>query len=437
MPLSFEELRRIVERHFIVFEAYMELDGTPTFILPSSQETKIPFQNLMEELSKYDLIALLRKSEGFPQRYRIFTDYAPLEKEEPELVIKIFPNPEPKRTRHPIINILLLIATICTISYTGLQKVQSYNLSGFLYKNFTLYIWNTYGDPLVLISSFIGDLWGWYGDPAFTITVFTISLLAIIGLHEMGHYTISRVRGQKASLPFFIPGFPPIGTFGAVIFQRTPTLNRDRLFELGLMGPLTGFIITLIILVVSLYLTPFVYPPIVYYQAVFELQILSKYGSDIYYSLLNAGFPSVFLLPYSNPYKFPLLYETIVSLLRPTPIFTLMAIHPMSWAAWIGMLVTGLNLFPIGMLDAGHMARSFLSQKQQLIVSMVAAVSMVLISDAYLLMAFFALFTMSRGGHPGPLDDVSNIAKWKIAVFAIMMIIAVITIPPLGFGYFF
>ena len=120
MPLTFDELRRIVERHFIVFEAYMDLDGTPTFILPSSQDTKIPFQNLMEELSKYDLIALLRKSEGFPQRYRIFTDYAPLEKEEPELIIKIFPHSEPKKTRRPIINILLFIATICTISYTCL-----------------------------------------------------------------------------------------------------------------------------------------------------------------------------------------------------------------------------------------------------------------------------------------------------------------------------
>lgn len=432
-----EDLRRIVERHFIVFEAYTELDGSPTFILPSAQDTKIPFQKLIEDLREYDLLALLRRAERVPQRYQIYTDYVPLEKEETELVLKIFPNPEPKKTRPPITNVLLLIATIFTIAYTGLGRTQVYNYYGIAYGSFAGYIYALYGDPSVLLSAFVGHVWNWYGDPSLLIVAFTASLLAIIGLHEMGHYVTSRIRGQKASLPFFIPGFPPIGTFGAVIFQRTPTINRDRLFELGLMGPLTGFIITLIVLVLSIYLSPLVYPPVLYYQVGVELQILSTYGPNIYYILLNLGYPSVFQLFSQNPYPFPLLYELLMSLLRPIPPLTLIYIHPLSWVAWIGMLVTALNIFPIGMLDGGHIARSFLSQRQHAIASIIAAGAMILISDAYILMAILVLLMSPRGGHPGALDDVSPIAKWKIAVFAGMIIIAALTIPPLGWGYLF
>ncbi len=421
LPLNFEDLRRLVERHFIVFEAYMELDGSPTFILPSSQDTKIPFQNLMEDLSKYNLIALLRKAERVPQGYKIFTDYVPLEKEEPELVLKIIPSPEPKKPRPPIMNVLLLIATICTIAYTGLKEVESYNYVG------------------MTINAFVGPQWAWYADPGLLTIVFTASLLAIVGLHEMGHYVTARIRKQKSSLPFFIPGIPPIGTFGAVIFQRTPTINRDKLFELGLMGPITGFIITLIILIISIQVTPTIYPNVLIelYKANFRFDqwIISKYGLEFFQFLISIGWPPIWIG--ASPFTNPLLYQILRPLLKPVPPFSAIPTHPLSWAAWIGMLVTALNIFPIGVLDGGHMLRSFLSQRQHLIASVIAAVAMILVSDAYILMALLILFMSPRGGHPGPLDDVSPTAKWKIAIFVGMIIIAVLTIPPLGWGYFF
>ncbi|MGQ9721423.1 MAG: site-2 protease family protein [Candidatus Jordarchaeum sp.] len=444
LPLNFDDLRRIVESHFIVFEAYTELDGTPTFILPSAQDTKIPFQELLDDLSKYDLIAFLRSSEKVPQKYQIYTDYVPLEREESELIIKVFPNPEPKKTRSAVTNVLLLIATMLTISFTGILLVKNYNDFGILLNAFVGYTYTLYGDPLMLISILQGQIWNWYSNPSLLIIAFTASLLAIIGLHEMGHYVTAKMRGQKASLPFFIPGIPPIGTFGAAIIQRTPTVNRDTLFELGFMGPITGFIITLIVLIISIYLSPIIYPPIVYHLAAFETQIISKYGLDTFYLIYNYGYPSILLggsiylsSPLSNPSSNPLLYQTLSSLLRPTPSFSFMITHPLSWAAWIGMLVTALNLFPIGMLDAGHMLRSFLSRRYHTIASFIAAGAMIIISDAYLLMALIALFTIPRGGHPGPLDDVSPVPKWKIALFAGMIIIAIFTIPRLGYGFFF
>lgn len=399
----------------------MDLDGSPTFILPSAQETKIPFQNLIEDLKEYNLLALLRKAENVPQRYPIYSDYEPLEGKETELILKIFPSPETKKSGPPIMNILLLIATIFTISFTGYQQAQMYNSFG------------------ILVNIFAGPLWAWYSDPSLLTFLFTASLLAIVGLHEMGHYFSARIRGQKASLPYFIPGIPPIGTLGAVIVQRTPTINRDRLFELGLMGPITGFIITLLILIISIHITPIVYPNVIIeiYKAnlQFNQWIISTYGENVFQLLISLGWPSIWIR--SSPYTNPLLYEILSPLIKTVPPFSSAPIHPLSWAAWIGMLVTALNLFPIGMLDGGHMARSFLSQKQHVIASIIAAAVMVLISYAYILMAVFILLMTPRGGHPGALDDVSPVAKWKIAVFAVMMIILLLTIPPLGWGSIF
>ncbi|MEM3587600.1 MAG: site-2 protease family protein [Candidatus Jordarchaeaceae archaeon] len=420
-PLTLEELRRIVERYFIVFEAYNDLDGIPTFILPSSQETKIPFQKLIESLEEYNLLAILRKAENVPQRYPIFTDHSLLEGGETELILKIFPSPESKKTHSPIMNIILLIATICTVALTGYQQAQSYNHFG------------------IMVNVFAGPEFAWYTDPTLLTILFTVSLFAIIGLHEMGHYFSARIRGQKASLPFFIPGVPPIGTFGALIVQRTPAINRDRLFELGLAGPITGFIITLIILIISIQITPIIYPNVLFQLYSANLQfnqwIISTYGREFFQLLLSLGWPSIWIG--FSPYANPLLYEFISPIIKPAFPFSAKPIHPLSWAAWIGMLVTALNLFPIGMLDGGHMARSFLNQRQHLIASIIAAAVMVLISYAYLLMAIFVLFLMPRGGHPGALDDVSPIAKWKIAVFACMIVIAILTLPPLGWSKLF
>ncbi|MGQ9721424.1 MAG: site-2 protease family protein [Candidatus Jordarchaeum sp.] len=392
----------------------MDLDGSPTFILPSAQDTKIPFQELVEDLNKYNLIPLLRRAEKVPQRYQIYPDYTTQEKEESELVMKIFSSPEPKKTRSPIINILLLIVTIITISYTGYLQVQGYNYFG------------------TMINAVVGPQWAWYGDPGLLIIAFTASLLAIIGLHEMGHYLTARIRRQKASLPFFIPGYPPLGTLGAVIVQRTPTVNRDRLFELGLMGPLTGFVITIIVLIISMYLTPIIYPNVLFeiYKTnlQFNQQIISTYGYDFFGILVNLGLPYLWVGP--SPFTDPLLYGFLEPLIRTRPPFTFMPVHPLSWAAWLGMLVTAINLFPIGFLDGGHMARSFLNRKYHLIASIIAAGAMLLVSTGYLLFVILIFFlSMRGGGHPGALDDVSSISKWKIAVFAIMMIVAVLTIP--------
>ena len=152
---------------------------------------------------------------------------------------------------------------------------------------------------------------------------FSVSLLAILFSHEMGHYLACRYYGVDATLPFFIPA-PPVflaGTFGAFIKIRSPIPSRRALFDIGLAGPLAGFVVALPLSVVGI-LT--VGPP-------FEPP---QYGSTIYFN---------------DPPLF-----RVLAWLWGAPLDPNSPINPYYMAAWIGLLVTSLNLTPVGQLDGGH-----------------------------------------------------------------------------------
>src|SRR3989449_8069882 len=83
---------------------------------------------------------------------------------------------------------------------------------------------------------------------------FTLPLLAILGAHEMGHYVMAKRHGVRASLPFFIPSVPPLGTFGAFISMRDPIPNRRALLEIGIAGPLIGFAVAVPVTLLGLFL---------------------------------------------------------------------------------------------------------------------------------------------------------------------------------------
>ena len=152
---------------------------------------------------------------------------------------------------------------------------------------------------------------------------FSASLLAILFSHEMGHYLACRYYKVNATLPYFIPA-PPIflaGTFGAFIKIRSAIPTRRALFDIGLAGPLAGFVVALPVAIAGI-LT--VGPPV-------ETQ-----GAE--------G-----LIFFNDPLLFRLLARLLGMPLDPnTPI------NPLYMAAWIGLLVTSLNLMPVGQLDGGH-----------------------------------------------------------------------------------
>ena len=150
---------------------------------------------------------------------------------------------------------------------------------------------------------------------------FSVSLLAILFSHEMGHYLACRHYKVDATLPYFIPA-PPIflaGTFGAFIKIRAAIPTRRALFDIGLAGPLAGFVVAIPICVIGV-LT--VGPPV-------------DTGGHLMY------------------FNDPLLFR-LISKLVGVPLDTNASTTPVYLAAWLGLLVTSLNLMPVGQLDGGH-----------------------------------------------------------------------------------
>jgi len=233
-------------------------------------------------------------------------------------------------------------------------------------------------------------------DPIIGGATFTISLMAILGLHELGHKIAANKEGIGATPPYFIPGPPPIGgffglgTFGAVIMQKSLPPNRDALFDIGSSGPIVSFILASLATVVGL---PF---------------------SAITYS--DKQLPS---LPV--PLIFLLLAEFLIAVppAPPDRPYAYILLHPVAVAGWAGIFVTMLNLMPAAMLDGGHIARSIFGAKARVTLTIFSVLSLAFISPV---MAVFVLF-MSMYGHPGPLDDVSGLSRGrKILAVAIIII---------------
>ncbi len=343
----FEQITMLVSAEFQVEEALLE-HNVPTYFLKQSQETKNAFLRLLENLEKMNLIAILRRRDD-------------------KIVLKVVGKPTTKPS-NILVNWLLFFATIGTTFATG------YLIS-----------------PEVI-------------NPLVSGVTFTIAIMAVLGMHEMGHKLAASKRKVESSPPYFIPGPPPIGqvfgigTFGAVIMQKSLPRNRDALFDIGASGPLIGFAITVIVTFVGLALSPVVYR-----------------------------------LPEGPFGSFPILFELVGRALNFLGVYgrgNIILIHPVAFAGFIGMIVTMLNLLPAGMLDGGHVATSILGGKMRGILNVVAIIFLVFYG--YYPMAFFVLF-LSLFKHPEPLDDVSSLSKMRkyvIPVLFIVFILSGITLPP-------
>ena len=202
----------------------------------------------------------------------------------------------------------------------------------FLFTVFTV-LWagayQTNTNPLVGPWNFLVDDPGslWKGIP------FAATLLGILVTHEFGHYVLSRLHGVPTSLPLFMPGLPHfVGTFGAIIRMRAPLTDRRALFDIGVAGPIAGFVVAVVALVIGLRLSTVV-------------PIQGNYG-------MHLGEP--LLLQFAS--------WVVIGPLSPTADVIL---HPVGFAAWFGLFITSLNLLPIGQLDGGHVAYALLGERQR------------------------------------------------------------------------
>ncbi len=236
---------------------------------------------------------------------------------------------------------------------------------------------------------------------------FSISLMTVLGSHELGHYVMAKKRGMKTSLPYFIPFPSLIGTLGAVIKHKGPIPDRKALFDVGAAGPLTGIVIAIIISAIGLSLPS---PPPV-----------SK-GET-----LLIGLPPLFIG---------------ISILVRGSIPQIM--HPVAFAGWIGLFVTLLNLIPVGQLDGGHVLRAMIGERAEKI-SRIFPLFLILIGIAsgYLtgysssIWIFWGIFTMffSMQPHPPPLDDRSDVGRKRILAGIILFILGMLCFTPVPIAY--
>ena len=230
---------------------------------------------------------------------------------------------------------------------------------------------------------------------------FSIALLAIIGSHETAHFFAARKHGVKATLPYFIPSIPPIGTFGAAINVKSAIPDKNALFDLGVSGPIAGFIVTIPVLVIGILLS---------YLAPMSSTTMQMFPSLLIYVPMALAFPAV-----------PNWYGVILS--------------PVAFAAWVGTIITMLNLMPVAVLDGGHISRSIFNAKIHHYVSIAGIVVTVFLGwyAMALLMAVFILFMAKT--HPGALDNVSKLSRNRkiIAVLTIAIFILCLTPAPRTF----
>jgi membrane-associated protease RseP (regulator of RpoE activity) len=171
---------------------------------------------------------------------------------------------------------------------------------------------------------------GWFGGPYFAAT-----LMGILLCHELGHYVVGRRRGVAVSLPYFIP-MPPqftFGTLGAVIRMKQSISDRNALFDVGAAGPIAGLIVAIPLLVIGLHL-----------------------------SVLGPTKPDAFIE--GNSILYALLKYAVFGRWLPSGGVDVQ-LHPMAFAGWVGLLITMINLMPIGQLDGGHIARAALGQAHE------------------------------------------------------------------------
>ncbi|MFH1081003.1 MAG: site-2 protease family protein [Pseudomonadota bacterium] len=228
----------------------------------------------------------------------------------------------------------------------------------------------------------------WRGIP------FSFTLLMILAAHEFGHYIMAKKHRIDVTLPYFIPAPSFIGTFGAFIKMKSPMLDRRMLLDVGAAGPLAGMTVAVPILFMGLLLSE-IKPG--------AAETGLTLGSSMFFSLMS-WIVHGYLLDECN-----------------------LVLHPIAFSGWIGLLVTCLNLLPVGQLDGGHVAYAIFGPRQRIVAAIVIAVLILLGLtgwSGWLVWAAILLLMGTR--HPRvvyewvPLDDTRKVIGWVTLVIFVM-----------------
>ena len=374
---SLETVKSIVASQFQVKDAFLDPYGIPT-ILVAAEPTREKFKNIVEQLRAQGLLGALRGTGD-------------------TLTIKIFQKPKVRPSRNKI-NVWMFLITILTLIYAG-YFVWSGSLFGI-----------TSSNPLL---DQLNDIISPGSNPYVEAATFAIGLLAIIGLHEFGHKAATNYHRMDASFPYFIPGPPPIGTFGALISLKSPPANRDQLFDLGLSGPVVGFVVTTVVAMVGMLFGPPITQAKLDQYAIWNAACSTQVGAST--CSASISFPA-----------YPLLLVFLSNLayqLNPNVFLN----GQLLFAAQIGALLTFLNVIPAWQLDGGHISRAVFGPHIHRVATLIGLG--ILLWTKFYAFALLVLVMMSLSGRGlggvEPLDDVTPISNLRkiLYVFGLAMLV--------------
>ena len=232
--------------------------------------------------------------------------------------------------------------------------------------------------------------------------VYSIPVILILLAHEMGHYVLCRRWQIEATLPFFGPSPTLLGTVGAFIWIRSPIYRRRSLFDVGIWGPIAGFVA----------LIPFLVAGIWKSKVIVGVQThgIFTFGSPLLFRFLEA-------------IRFPGVSSTDICL------------HPMAVAAWAGLIATAINLLPVGQLDGGHIVYALWGERGHWLTSRLIIVAMALAGFLYWPWWIWALAMLLFRRHPlvYDVDALGPTRRW-LSLLAILLLIMSISLVPVRAG---
>ncbi len=284
------------------------------------------------------------------------------------------------------INLILAVLTLFSVLFVGAQMAI-----GAIYAE----------DParaeamMQSTGTFLAEIWRGYP--------YAISLSLIWGAHELGHYFAARAHKHSVSLPYFIPlPFGIVGTMGAFIRLREPMRNRKVLMDMGAAGPLAGMVFAVPILFIGLATSPI---NLIQPGGLLE-------GNSVFYALAKIITFGQFL-----PNGMQDVY-----------------VNQLAWAGWVGLLVTGLNLLPVGQLDGGHVLYSLLGERAKLAYYPVIGTMIVLALISQVWVLWVLLLLLLGRVHATPLDTITPLDNRRryVAIFTLILFIFIFVPIPLS-----
>ena len=352
-----------------------------------AEDSIAAYDRLAETLKLYHLMPLFRKEAN-------------------QHIILLIPEPPTSKPARTWVNLLMFVLTLISVLVSG----GIYNSTATLPS-----------DPILAIVAIVKTGWP-----------FAVSLITILGIHEFGHYFAGKAHGVQVTLPFFIPlPLTQLGTMGAFISMKSAPKNKRALMDIGVAGPLAGFVASLIVLWIGLSLSVVNRIPLVIPSG----QALQMEGNSLIYLLLKyLHFGMLLPQPASMGGISPLLFWLRYFFTgQPSPLGSLdVTISPIAWAGWVGLLVTSLNLIPAGQLDGGHIFHLLFGQKwarRILPVILVALVGLGFIWSGWWLWALL-VFLFGRT-YAEPLDQITELDWKRRALGIIALIVFLITFTPI------